>query len=64
MSEDNTHAKSVVSPFALYFAVSKKRHVGSPFACFKKHTYLHSKGGKEIENEREAKIKEIEMEVE
>jgi len=63
MSEGNTHAKSVVSPFALYFAISKKRHFDSPFACFKKHTYLHSKRGRETENEREA-VKEIQMEAE
>jgi len=63
MSEGKTHAKSVVSPFALYFAISKKRHFDRPFACVKKHTCLHSKRGRETKNERDA-MKEIQMEVE
>jgi hypothetical protein len=55
MSEDNTLEKTVVSPIAPYFAISKKKRLNSPFVCLNKHTYLHSKCGREIENERKAK---------
>jgi hypothetical protein len=64
MSEDNNLAKSVVSPFAPYFAISRKRHLDSPHACFNKHTYLHSKRGERYRIRERQRKKEIEMEVE